>query len=93
MFLMTRMAPGAPRTQPADVRVAAETAEPGVVRTQEIRVLSGVQRGMHQPGLTHRVLSSEEQRVINMHRNLERYLGLPESEGMRGAAADESSPT
>ncbi len=89
MFLMTRMAPGAPRTQPADVRVAAETAEPGVVLTQEIRVLSGVQRGMHQPGLTHLVLSSEERRVINMHR----YLGLPESEGMRGAAADESSPT
>jgi choline monooxygenase len=30
------------------------------------------------------VLSSEEQRVINMHRNLERYLDLPQSERMRG---------
>jgi hypothetical protein len=30
------------------------------------------------------VLSSEERRVINMHRNLERYLDLPESERMTG---------
>jgi hypothetical protein len=30
------------------------------------------------------VLSSEERRVINTHRNLERYLDLPESERMSG---------
>ena len=30
------------------------------------------------------VLSNEERRVINMHRNLKRYLDLPEPERMRG---------
>jgi hypothetical protein len=39
---------------------------------------------MHQPGFTHLTLSSEERRVINMHRNLERYLDLPESERISG---------
>jgi len=33
------------------------------------------------------VLSGEERRVINMHRNLERYLDLPESERISGAAS------
>jgi len=41
-------------------------------------MLAGVQRGMHQPGFTRLVLSNEERRVINTHRNLERYLDLPE---------------
>ena len=39
-------------------------------------VLTGLQRGMHSPGFTHLALSNEERRVINMHRNLERYLDL-----------------
>lgn len=85
MFLMTRMSPGAPRSKPTDVRTTGAEAEPGLVLTQDIRVLPGLRRGLHQPGLTHLVLSGEERRVINMHRNLERYLGLPESEQMRGA--------
>jgi choline monooxygenase len=55
-----------------------------LVITQDIRVLAGLQRGLHQPGFTHVVLSSEERRVINTHRNLERYLDLPESERMSG---------
>ena len=84
MFLMTRMPPGAGRNKPTDVRMTAEQAEPGVVITQDLRVLAGLQRGMHQPGFTHVVLSSEERRVINMHRNLERYLDLPESERISG---------
>jgi len=29
-------------------------------------------------------LSNEERRVINMHRNLERYLDLPESDCVTG---------
>jgi choline monooxygenase len=62
----------------------AEQSEPGVVLTQDIRVLAGLQRGMHQPGFTHLALSSEERRVINMHRNLERYLDLPDSERISG---------
>ena len=84
MFLMTRMPPGAARNKPTDVRMSAGEAEPGLVLTQDIRVLPGLQRGMHQPGFTHLVLSGEERRVINMHRNLERYLDLPESERMTG---------
>ena len=84
MFLMTRMPPGAGRNKPTDVRMSAGDAEPGIVLTQDIRVLPGLQRGLHQPGFTHLVLSSEERRIINMHRNLERYLDLPESERMTG---------
>jgi hypothetical protein len=34
--------------------------------------------------LHHLVLSNEERRVINMHRNLERYLGLPEADRITG---------
>jgi hypothetical protein len=78
------MPPGAPRNKPTDVRTTAGEAEPGVVLAQDIQLLAGVQRGMHQPGFTHLVLSSEERRVVNMHRNLERYLDLPEAARMRG---------
>jgi hypothetical protein len=84
MFLWTRMAPGAPRSKPADVRLKANEADPGLVMTQDITVLAGLQRGLHQPGLTHLTLSNEERRVINMHRNLERYVDLPESERITG---------
>jgi hypothetical protein len=87
MFLWTRMPAGAPRCKPADVRMTADEAEPGLVITQDIRVLAGLQRGLHQPGFTHLTLSNEERRVINMHRNLERYLGLPESERITGGEA------
>ena len=72
---------------PADVRLTADQAEPGLVLTQDISVLAGLQRGLHQPGLTHLTLSAEERRVINMHRNLDRYLDLPERDRMRGGDA------
>jgi choline monooxygenase len=84
MILWMRMAPGTPRTKPADMRLTADEAHPGLVLSQDIAVLAGLQRGLHQPGLTHLTLSNEERRVINMHRNLERYLQLPESERMTG---------
>jgi choline monooxygenase len=84
MLLWTRMPPGAPRIKPADVRMTANEAEPGLVMTQDINVLAGLQRGLHQPGFTHLTLSNEERRVINMHRNLERYLDLPESDRITG---------
>ncbi len=93
MYLMTRMPPGTARNKPTDVRMTADQAEPGVVLTQDVRVLPGLQRGLHQPGFTHLVLSNEERRVINMHRNLERYLELPEPERMRGGTADRTPPT
>ncbi len=84
MILWMRMAPGTPRTQPADMRLTADEAHPGLVLSQDIAVLAGLQRGLHQPGLTHLALSNEERRVINMHRNLERYLELPDQERMTG---------
>lgn len=84
MMLWARMPPGSPRMTPADVRMPAGQADPGVVLTQDITVLAGIQRGLHQPGFTHLTLSNEERRVINMHRNLERYLDLPESERITG---------
>ena len=68
MLLWTRMPPGAPRIKPADVRMTADEAEPGLVLTQDISILAGLQRGLHQPGLTHVMLSAEERRIINMHR-------------------------
>ncbi len=84
MYLWTRMAPGAPRTHPIDVRMTAEEAHPGLVLTQDISVLAGLQRGLRQPGFTHLTLSNEERRVINLHRNLERYLDLPAADRMTG---------
>jgi choline monooxygenase len=84
MFLWMRMPPDAPRSKPADVRVPAGEAEPGLVLTQDITVLAGLQRGLHQPGFTHLTLSNEERRVINTHRNLERYLDLPDKDRMTG---------
>jgi hypothetical protein len=39
---------------------------------------------MHQPGFTHLTLSNEERRVNNLHRNLDRYLELPESDCIAG---------
>ena len=47
---------------------------------QDISVLQTAQRGLHQPGFTHMTLSSEECRILNMHRNLERYLGIEPSQ-------------
>jgi phenylpropionate dioxygenase-like ring-hydroxylating dioxygenase large terminal subunit len=82
MLLWTRMPPGAPRIKPFDIRMPASEAEPGLVMTQDINVLAGLQRGLRQPGFTHLTLSNEERRVINMHRNLERYLDLPEADRM-----------
>ena len=84
MFSMKRMPPGSPRTQPVDLRMDAGDAHPGLVIGQDVEVLPRLQRGLHQPGFTHLVLSNEERRVINTHRNLERYLDLPESERMTG---------
>ena len=45
MFLITRMPPGAPRNKPTDARMTAAESEPGVVLSQDIRVLAGLQRG------------------------------------------------
>ncbi len=70
----------APRGRPFDATVPAGQADFGAVLNQDVAVAPRVQRGLHQPGLTHLALSSEECRVINTHRNLEAYLGIEPSE-------------
>ena len=66
----------APRTNPFDVTLAPDQADFGFVLNADMRIAPDVQRGLRQPGLTHLTLSSEECRIINTHRNLERYLGI-----------------
>jgi hypothetical protein len=85
-----RRAPSAnaPRSRPFDATVPAVAADFGNVLNQDVAVLPKVQRGLHQPGLTHLALSSEECRVINTHRNLERYLGIEPTELSGGPARD-----
>jgi phenylpropionate dioxygenase-like ring-hydroxylating dioxygenase large terminal subunit len=69
----------APRSKPVEVLLPVEHRGTGVI-AQDIEVLQTAQRGLHQPGLTHLTLSSEECRILNMQRNLERYLGISPSE-------------
>jgi phenylpropionate dioxygenase-like ring-hydroxylating dioxygenase large terminal subunit len=69
----------APRTKPIDVSMPPDGRGTGVI-AQDISVLQTAQRGLHQPGFTHMTLSSEECRILNMHRNLERYLGIEPSQ-------------
>lgn len=69
----------APRTRPVEVTLPPDRGGTGVI-AQDIAVLQTAQRGLRQPGLTHLTLSSEECRILNMHRNLERYLGIEPSE-------------
>ena len=49
-------------------------ADFGFVLNADVGVMASVQRGLHQPGLTHLVVSGEECRILNMHRNLSRYV-------------------
>jgi choline monooxygenase len=69
----------APRTKPIEVQLPPDQRGTGVI-AQDIAVLQTAQRGLHQPGLTHLTLSSEECRILNMQRNLERYLGVTPTE-------------
>ena len=76
----------APRTRAMDVVLGEGEADLGLVLNADVSVAPAVQRGMHQPGFTHLALSSEECRVINTHRNLERYLDIEPSELTGGPA-------
>lgn len=71
----------APRSDPMTVELGEGEADLGFVLNADVSVAPAVQRGLHQPGLTHLTLSSEEVRIINTHRNLERYLGLEPGAG------------
>jgi hypothetical protein len=48
----------------------------GLVFDQDVTNLQRAQRGLHQPGFTHLRLSAEEIRIVNLHRHLERALGV-----------------
>jgi choline monooxygenase len=69
-----------PRTKPMEVTLPPDQADFGLVLNQDVANFDRVQAGLHQPGFTHLTLSGEECRIINLHRNLERYLGISPSE-------------
>ena len=66
----------APASSPINVAVPLDQADFGFVLNQDLSVIRTMQTGLHQPGMTHLTLSSEECRIINMNRHLERFLGL-----------------
>jgi len=82
VFAFQRRPPGdpAPRSKPVDIAVPADSAAFGLVVNQDVAALGRAQRGLHQPGLTRLTLSGEECRIINLHRNLERFLDIAPSE-------------
>jgi phenylpropionate dioxygenase-like ring-hydroxylating dioxygenase large terminal subunit len=75
MMTLHRAAPGAPRTNPLTAEVPADTSL-GMVMDQDVGIMRTAQRGLHQPALRHLTLSAEECRVINLHRNLDEWLGV-----------------
>ncbi len=73
-----------PRTKPVDMTLTPDQADFGIVLNQDVANFRRAQHGMHQPGFTHLTLSGEECRIVNLHRNLERYLGIAPSEIIGG---------
>jgi phenylpropionate dioxygenase-like ring-hydroxylating dioxygenase large terminal subunit len=79
MYVLHRRLAGAEATRTPEFQMGAD-APLGLVIGQDVELVGGVQRGLHQPGLDHVVVSSEEVRIVNLHRNLERYLGIEPSQ-------------
>jgi len=83
-FSFERVAPRdtAPRTKPVDLELSPEGELPlGLILNQDFANFGRSQRGLHQPGLTHLMVSpTEECRIVNLHRNLEEWLGITPSE-------------
>jgi len=76
-----RCPPGAPRTHPVDVAIpAGQDPNLSLVLDQDAANVERAQRGLHQPGFTRMTLSREEFRILNLHRNLEQWLGIDPSE-------------
>jgi phenylpropionate dioxygenase-like ring-hydroxylating dioxygenase large terminal subunit len=76
LYLTRAPSPDSPRATPIDVTLPPENGNLGFVFDQDVSILAGMQRGLRQPGLDEIVVGEEEIRIINMHRNLEHYLGL-----------------
>jgi phenylpropionate dioxygenase-like ring-hydroxylating dioxygenase large terminal subunit len=80
MYVLHRRPPDAPAARrPRDLTIP-RGGDLGPVFNQDVAMLETAQLGLRQPGLTHVTLSSEECRIVNMHRNLEHYLGIEPSE-------------
>lgn len=80
-FVFDRLAPGSEATRPLDITLAPGADLPiGLVLSQDVGNFARAQRGLHQPGLQHLTLSAEECRIVNLHRNLERVLGITPTE-------------
>lgn len=76
-----RCPPGAPRTHPVDVAIpVGQDPNLSLVLDQDAANVERAQRGLHQPGFTRMTLSREEVRILNLHRNLEQWLGIDPSE-------------
>ncbi|MDH3706457.1 MAG: aromatic ring-hydroxylating dioxygenase subunit alpha, partial [Acidimicrobiia bacterium] len=65
---------GADRSSPVTVTMAKDDVDLGLVLNQDLGNIERAQRGLHQPGFDQLSLSGEECRIINLHRNLERYI-------------------
>jgi len=67
-----------PRSKPIDLELSPDGELPlGLVLNQDFANFGRSQRGLHQPGLTHLLVSpTEECRIVNLHRNLEKYLEI-----------------
>ncbi len=71
-----------PRSKPFDIELAPDQELPvGLILNQDFANFARSRRGLHQPGFTELLVSaSEECRIVNMHENLERYLGISPTE-------------
>ncbi len=79
-LVFERRTPGADRSPPMRVTVEPGAIDFGMVINQDVEALGRVQRGLHQPGFTELTLSGEECRIVNLHRNLEDFLGVSPTE-------------
>lgn len=76
-FVFDRLAPGSDPVRPLDLTISADGELPiGLVLSQDVRNFARAQKGLHQPGLTELILSAEECRIANLHRNLERWISV-----------------
>ena len=83
-FSFERVVPhnGHTRSKPIDMELSPEGNLPiGLILNQDFANFARSQRGLHQPGLTHLMVSpTEECRIINLHQNLEQYLEITPTE-------------
>jgi choline monooxygenase len=77
----SRQPAGSTPARPVDITLPPGQDPPlGLILGQDAGNIERAQRGLHQPGFTRMVLSREECRILNLHRNLERWLGISPSE-------------